>query len=79
MTPQQLMDAISYRTMGGGKLSTYKVPLEPRAATAARNSLCAHIYCLVFDCVVSVINDYISVYNAAHCVGLLDIFGFENF
>ncbi len=25
------------------------------------------------------INDYISVYNAAYCCGILDIFGFENF
>ena len=28
---------------------------------------------------VDVINDYISVYNAAYCTGVLDIFGFENF
>jgi hypothetical protein len=26
VTPTQLTDAISFKTMGGGKLSTYKVP-----------------------------------------------------
>ena len=84
-----------------------KVPLEPRIASVARNSLCMHVYSLGFDwCAllwkllveifvcgffflpfpfpfcprcVDVINDYISVYNAAYCTGVLDIFGFENF
>ena len=79
VSPKQLFDAIAFRTMGGGKLSTYKCPLEPHLATAARNSLCMHIYSLAFDWVVDVINDYISVENAAYCTGILDIFGFENF
>ena len=76
---KMLQEAVLYKTMGGGKLSTYKVPLEPKHANATRNSLCAQIYCLVFDWCVDVINDYISVYNAAFCCGILDIFGFENF
>jgi len=79
VSAKQLSDAITFRTMGGGKLSTYKVPLEPRAATAVRNSLAMHVYNLVFDWAVQVINEYISVYNAFTCVGILDIFGFENF
>ena len=74
-----LADAITFKTMGGGKLSTYKVPLEPRTAQAAKQSLIMHIYQLCFDWNVIVINDYISVYNAAVCTGVLDIFGFENF
>jgi len=74
-----MTEAITYRTMGGGKLSTYKVPLEPRVAVVARNSLCMHVYSLCFDWCVDVINDYISTYNAAYCTGVLDIFGFENF
>ena len=35
---------------------------------------------MIFDWCVIVINDYISQPDSAHtCVGLLDIFGFENF
>lgn len=74
-----LLEAVTFRTMGGGKLSTYKSPLEPPRATIARNSLVMHVYSLVFDWCVTVINEYISVYNAAYCTGVLDIFGFENF
>ena len=55
------------------------MPLEPRTAQAAKQSLIMHIYQLCFDWNVIVINDYISVYNAAVCTGVLDIFGFENF
>ena len=79
VTPTQLIEAITFKTMGGGKLSTYKVPLEPKNANAAKAALCSHVYCLVFDWCVNVINDYVSVCNAAFCVGILDIFGFENF
>eukprot|EP00966_Prymnesium_polylepis_P256923 5934538-Prymnesium_polylepis.1 len=74
-----LVEAITYRTMGGGKLSTYKVPLEPHLASAARASLCMHVYSLCFDWVVDVINEYISVPHSAMSTGILDIFGFENF
>ena len=74
-----LGEAMCFKTMGGGKLSTYKSPLEPPRATQARNSLVMHLYSLVFDWCVQVINDYISVYNAAYSTGVLDIFGFENF
>ena len=79
VSPEQLLNAITYKSVGGGKMSIVQTPLNPRLATSMRNSLCAHLYCLVFDCVVSVINEYISTTNAAFSVGLLDIFGFENF
>ena len=74
-----LSDALVFKTMGGGKLSTYKSPLEPPRANIARNSLVMHIYSLVFDWCVHVINEYISVYDPTYCTGVLDIFGFENF
>ena len=77
--PRLLQDAITFKTMGGGKLSTYKSPLEPPRASVARNSLVMHVYSLVFDWCVHVINEYISVYDPAYCTGILDIFGFENF
>jgi hypothetical protein len=76
---QMLNDAIVYKTMGGGKLSTYKSPLEPKRAEVARNSLVMHIYSLVFDWCTHVINEYISIYDPSYCTGVLDIFGFENF
>ena len=38
------------------------MPLEPRHASAAKAALCAHVYCLVFDWCVDVINDYVSVH-----------------
>jgi len=77
--PTMILDAITFKTMGGGKISTYKSPLDPLRANIARNSLVMHIYSLCFDWCVQVINDYISVFNAAYCTGVLDIFGFENF
>lgn len=45
----------------------------------ACNSLVMHIYQMVFDWEVDVINDYIAVRDYAACIGILDIFGFENF
>ena len=78
--PPALLSAVTCKTMGGGKIETYVKPLEPKDAENARNSLCMHLYCLVFDWCVDMINDYISrPSEAAFCVGVLDIFGFENF
>jgi myosin heavy subunit len=57
----------------------YKKPLEPQAAEGTRNSLLMHIYSLVFDWCVAVINGYIAKGSAEACIGVLDIFGFENF
>ena len=37
------------------------------------------IYCLCFDWCVDVVNDYIAVKQCDFAVGILDIFGFENF
>ena len=77
--PAALGDAVTYMTMGGGAIEEYKKPLEPKHAETARNSLLMHVYSLVFDWCVDVINDYIAVGDAAVCIGVLDIFGFENF
>ena len=35
VTPTQLIEAITFKTMGGGKLSTYKARLPAAAAAAA--------------------------------------------
>ena len=74
-----LSAALTTITMGGGAIETYKKPLEKHQAETARNSLLMHIYSLVFDWCVDVINGYIAVASAEACIGVLDIFGFENF
>merc|ERR1719502_354748 len=77
--PEDLGTAITSKTMGGGVIEVFVKPLEARQANVARNSLIQHTYCLVFDWCVDVVNDYIAVSNADFAVGVLDIFGFENF
>jgi len=57
----------------------YSKPLEPKQAVVACNSLVMHIYQMVFDWEVDVINDYIACRDYCACIGILDIFGFENF
>ena len=74
-----LSTALTTRTMGGGAIEQYKKPLEKPQAQTARNSLLMHIYSLVFDWCVEMINNIIAVSNAEACIGVLDIFGFENF
>ena len=48
-------------------------------ANGARNSLIQYVYCLCFDWCVDVVNDYIAVSHCDFAIGILDIFGFENF
>ena len=57
----------------------YSKPLEPKQAVVACNSLVMHIYQMAFDWEVAVINDYIACRDYCACIGILDIFGFENF
>ena len=56
-------------------------PLQKTQAEAGRNSLCMHIYLLAFDWCVEKINRKIARPDGevSRCVGVLDIFGFENF
>ena len=79
VAPEELGQAVTSRTMGGGVIEVFLKPLEPRQANGARNSLIQFIYCLCFDWCVDVVNDYIAVASADFCIGVLDIFGFENF
>ena len=50
-------------------------------ASVARNSLCMHLYALAFDWCVERINSELAApaVSVGHCIGVLDIFGFENF
>ena len=79
VAPEDLGEAMTAKTMGGGVIEVFLKPLEARQANGARNSMIQFIYCLLFDWCVDVVNDYIAVSNADFCVGVLDIFGFENF
>jgi len=77
--PEDLGQAITSKTMGGGVIEIFVKPLEARQADTARKSLIQFVYSLVFDWCVDFINDYIAVANADFAIGILDIFGFENF
>ena len=80
MSREQLLSALTKTTLVVG-LDEIEQRLSPSKATGALDSLCMHIYSLAFGFCVKKINDCIAVLEdeAAHCIGVLDIFGFENF
>ena len=79
VAPEDLGQAITSKTMGGGVIEVFIKPLEARQANLARSSTIQYVYCLVFDWCVDVVNDYIAVTSCDFAIGILDIFGFENF
>jgi len=79
VAPEDLGQAVTSKTMGGGVIEVFIKPLEARQAAGARNSMIQYIYCLLFDWCVDVVNDYIAVDSCDFAIGILDIFGFENF
>ena len=79
MTEDQLAKVLTSKTMGGGVIEFFSSPLDKKKAGLSRNSLVMHIYCLVFDWCVDLVNDAIAVKECDYAIGVLDIFGFENF
>jgi len=79
IAPEDLGQAVTSKTMGGGVIEVFIKPLEARQALVAKNSMIGFIYCLLFDWCVDVVNDYIAVGHCDFAIGILDIFGFENF
>merc|ERR1719310_1678761 len=79
VAPEDLGQAITSKTMGGGVIEVFIKPLEARQANIARSSTIQYIYCLLFDWCVDMVNDYIAVPSCDFAIGILDIFGFENF
>ena len=77
--PPDLAKCLTSRTMGGGVIEFFSSPLDKKRAQSARNSIVMHIYCLVFDWCVDIVNDFIAVKECDYAIGVLDIFGFENF
>ena len=61
--------------------AVYNIQLTPPQASAARNAFGKQVYCLLFDWIVSRINDSIrgNASDAMPFIGLLDVFGFEIF
>ena len=61
--------------------AVYNIQLTPPQAQAARNAFGKQVYCLLFDWIVSRINDSIrgASSDAMPFIGLLDVFGFEIF
>ena len=60
---------------------TVERKLSKSKTEAARNSLCMQIYSLAFEWCVKKINEMIAMpeHEVFRCIGVLDIFGFENF
>ena len=49
IAPEDLGQAITSKTMGGGVIEVFIKPLEARQAATARSSMIAYMYCLMFD------------------------------
>ena len=79
--PRELQECLCFRRMGGGAVEEYTLPRTATMARVVRNSMCMHVYALAFSWVVQDINGLLAARGepAQACIGLLDIFGFENF
>ena len=76
-TPKKLFLRADFARMA---IEVFIKPLEARQADTARKSMIAYVYeAIIFNWIVDYINDYIAVQNADFTIGVLDIFGFENF
>jgi len=73
-----LETALCSRSLGSS-IEVIKVPLSVHQASIVRNALCMHLYGLAFDWCIAEINTSIAVADEATSMGVLDIFGFENF
>lgn len=62
-------------------MGLFMKPLEVNQALATRDALCMHIYMLVFDWAIELLNESTTFTPAlaVRSIGILDVFGFENF
>lgn len=79
VTPAQLQKAVCTKSISAGKDGPIEKGLDAKQADSIRNSLCMHLYSLVFDWVVHLVNEVLSASSSHLAIGVLDIFGFENF
>ena len=82
----QLMSSLVTRKVASGRGSSYTVPLTDNQCLDTRDALAKAVYVACFDWIVSRLNVYMSQEagtavdeEAELFVGLLDVFGFENF
>jgi len=81
----QLQSSLTSRKVSSGRGSSYTVPLTDSQCLDTRDAMAKAIYQAVFDWVVSRLNVFMSVEAGVVdeeeelFVGLLDVFGFENF
>nr|XP_010955573.1 unconventional myosin-X [Camelus bactrianus] len=78
LDPAQLTDALTQRSMflRGEEILT---PLNVRQAVDSRDSLAMALYARCFEWVIKKINSRIKGKDDFKSIGILDIFGFENF
>lgn len=86
ISAQQLQTSVTSRKVASGRGSSYTVPLTDSQCLDTRDALAKAIYQAVFDWIVSRLNVYMSQEAGTVIdeeddlfVGLLDVFGFENF
>lgn len=83
INPEDLKERLTSRIMqskrGNSMGTIYRVPLEPEAASHARDALAKSIYSKMFDWIVGRVNECFPYDQSAHFIGVLDIAGFEFF
>ena len=80
ISPKLLEDSLSQRTMGSGRGSIYKIPLQGKKCMDSRDALCKEMYSMLFAWLIHVINATMaSKTTPSNFIAVLDIFGFEVF
>ncbi|EOD09565.1 hypothetical protein EMIHUDRAFT_448407 [Emiliania huxleyi CCMP1516] len=80
LPPAALEEALTSRTMKSLSGSVYKIPLKAQEANYSRDTLAKAIYAKLFDWLVRAVNQsLLTQADTRAFIGVLDIFGFEQF
>ena len=75
-----LEEALTTRTMKSMSDSVYKIPLKAQEAGYSRDTLAKAVYARLFDWLVAQVNESLLTETQTRAfIGILDIFGFEEF
>lgn len=78
--PNMLEEALTKRTMRSLSNSIYKIPLKAQEAAYSRDTLAKAVYAKLFDWLVRCVNTSLLTKASTRAfIGVLDIFGFEEF